>query len=96
VRLLAKWTSSSQAHHCRAGKDLATIGQQFPFEPLQYQATNLRLPFQEGIKMLQEAGWDVSQHTWFYTHWQLHCSLANSTTMNILKHSSPRFERPCI
>ncbi|DBA72743.1 TPA: hypothetical protein ACH3X2_010137 [Trebouxia sp. C0005] len=41
------------------GKDLATIGQQFPFEPLQYQATNLRLPFQEGIKMLQEAGWDA-------------------------------------
>lgn len=41
------------------GKDLGTIAQQFPFEPLQYQATNLRLPFQEGIKMLQEAGWDA-------------------------------------
>ena len=45
---------------CCAGKDLGTIGQQFPFEPLQYQQTNLRLPFEEGIKMLQEAGYDVS------------------------------------
>ncbi len=45
---------------CFAGKDLATIGQQFPFEPLEYQQTNLRLPFEEGIKMLQEAGYDVS------------------------------------
>ena len=63
VSLLSQWTSPSEAHQCCAGKDLATIGQQFPFEPLQYQTTNLRLPFQEGIKMLQEAGWDVSQHT---------------------------------
>ena len=45
---------------CSVGKDLEMIGQQFPFEPLQYQQQNLRLPFQEGIKMLQEAGYDVS------------------------------------
>lgn len=45
---------------CCTGKDLELIGQQFPFEPLQYQQKNLRLPFEDGIKMLQEAGYDVS------------------------------------
>lgn len=39
--------------------DLAVIGQQYPFEPLEYQRENLRLPFAEGIKMLQEAGWEA-------------------------------------
>lgn len=42
------------------GKDLELIGQQYPFEPLQFQQQNLRLPFEDGIKMLQEAGYDVS------------------------------------
>ena len=87
VILLSQWAGSSQAHHCGAGKDLGTIAHQFPFEPLQYQATNLRLPFQEGIKMLQEAGWDVSQHIWFHTRLQLHYSPADSASINILKHS---------
>ena len=43
-----------------AENDLAVIGQQFPFEPLEYQRENLRLPFAEGIKMLQEAGFEVA------------------------------------
>lgn len=45
---------------CCTGKDLELIGQQYPFEPLQFQQQNLRLPFEDGIKMLQEAGYDVS------------------------------------
>lgn len=40
------------------GQDLKTLGQQYPFELLQYERTkpNLRMAFAEGIKMLQEAG----------------------------------------
>jgi L-ribulose-5-phosphate 3-epimerase UlaE len=35
------------------------IGEQFPFEPLQFLPKSLRLTFAEGIQMLQEAGYDV-------------------------------------
>lgn len=42
-----------------AENDLTVIGQQYPFEPLEYQRENLRLPFAEGIKMLQDAGFEV-------------------------------------
>lgn len=36
--------------------ELMLIGQQYPFEPLQYHRPTLRITFQEGIAMLQEAG----------------------------------------
>ena len=42
-----------------AGHDLTVISQQYPCEPLQYLREGLRLPFAEGIKMLQEAGYEV-------------------------------------
>ncbi|KAL3148286.1 hypothetical protein ABBQ38_013752 [Trebouxia sp. C0009 RCD-2024] len=45
--------------NAKYGKDLELIGQQFPFKPLQYQQQNLRLPFEDGIKMLQAAGYDA-------------------------------------
>jgi nondiscriminating aspartyl-tRNA synthetase len=38
-------------------KELEVIGQQYPFEPIEYKP--LRLEFPEGIKMLQEAGIEV-------------------------------------
>lgn len=54
------WLSKSGSQSCAiAETDLAVIGQQYPFEPLEYQRENLRLPFSEGIKMLQEAGFQV-------------------------------------
>jgi aspartyl/asparaginyl-tRNA synthetase len=40
----------------RFGHELMLIGQQYPFEPLQYHRPTLRITFQEGIAMLQEAG----------------------------------------
>ena len=45
---------------CDAAAELATIAEQFPVEPLQYLSKTLRIPFEEGIKMLQEAGFEVS------------------------------------
>ena len=42
-----------------AAADLATIQEQFPVEPLQYLPKTLRLPFEEGMKLLQEAGFEV-------------------------------------
>ena len=43
----------------RAGHELKVISHQYPCEPLQYLREGLRLPFAEGIKMLQEAGYEV-------------------------------------
>lgn len=43
----------------RYGKELAVIGEQYPFEPLQYLPKTLRLTFAEGVKMLQDAGVEV-------------------------------------
>jgi len=40
----------------RYSTDLQLISQQYPFEPLQYKYPTLKLPFQEGVKMLSEAG----------------------------------------
>ncbi|BDA46327.1 Aspartate-tRNA ligase, cytoplasmic [Coccomyxa sp. Obi] len=42
----------------RCAGDLATIQEQFPVEPLQYLPKTLRLPFEEGMKLLQEAGFE--------------------------------------
>lgn len=42
-----------------AGHDLKVISHQYPCEPLQYLREGLRLPFAQGIKMLQEAGYEV-------------------------------------
>ncbi|CAL5024072.1 unnamed protein product [Urochloa decumbens] len=40
-------------------KELEAIQRQFPFKPLKYLKTTLRLDYNEGIRMLQEAGVDV-------------------------------------
>eukprot|EP00891_Asterochloris_glomerata_P001357 jgi/Astpho2/1357/Aster-06218 len=40
------------------GHDLKVISHQYPCEPLQYLREGLRLPFAQGIKMLQEAGYE--------------------------------------
>jgi len=37
-------------------KELETINAQYPFEPLEYLKPSLRLTFEEGVAMLQEAG----------------------------------------
>lgn len=36
------------------------IKEQFPVEPLQYLPKTLRLPFEEGMRLLQEAGFEVT------------------------------------
>ena len=46
----------------RFADELKTVSQQYPFEPLEYLRGGLRLEFPEGIKMLQEAGYDVDPH----------------------------------
>jgi len=43
-------------------RELAAIGEQYPFEPLQYLPNMLRITFAEGIKMLQDAGHDVNSY----------------------------------
>ncbi|KAL6007223.1 Aspartate--tRNA ligase 2, cytoplasmic [Asimina triloba] len=40
-------------------KELDAIGKQYPFRPLKYLKKTLRLTFQEGVKMLKEAGVEV-------------------------------------
>ncbi|KAI9921651.1 hypothetical protein PsorP6_000116 [Peronosclerospora sorghi] len=40
----------------RYAKELAIINEQHPFEPLKYKNPSLILKFEEGVKMLQEAG----------------------------------------
>ncbi|CAK0750794.1 hypothetical protein CVIRNUC_002018 [Coccomyxa viridis] len=42
--------------HCAA--ELSTIAEQFPVQPLQYLPKTLRLSFQEGMKLLQQAGFE--------------------------------------
>ena len=39
--------------------ELSTIAEQFPVQPLQYLPKTLRLSFQEGMKLLQQAGFEV-------------------------------------
>ena len=39
--------------------ELSTIAEQFPVQPLQYLAKTLRLSFQEGMQLLQKAGFEV-------------------------------------
>lgn len=43
-----------------AAKDLAAISEQFPFEPLEFLPKMLRITFAEGIKMLNDAGHQVT------------------------------------
>ena len=43
-----------------AAADLAAIQEQFPVEPLKYLPKTLRLPFEEGMRLLQEAGFEVT------------------------------------
>uniref|UniRef100_A0A1D1Y570 aspartate--tRNA ligase n=2 Tax=Anthurium amnicola TaxID=1678845 RepID=A0A1D1Y570_9ARAE len=40
-------------------KELDAIRKQYPFEPLKYLPKTLRLTFQEGVQMLQEAGVEI-------------------------------------
>lgn len=42
-----------------AAKELASISEQFPFEPLEFLPKMLRITFAEGIKMLNDAGHQV-------------------------------------
>ncbi|GAB4822582.1 hypothetical protein N2152v2_009628 [Parachlorella kessleri] len=43
----------------RCKQELAVVGEQYPFEPLKFLPKTLRLTFEEGIQMLQEAGFDA-------------------------------------
>lgn len=43
----------------RYGNELAAVNAQHPFEPLQFCRPSLRLSFVEGVKLLQEAGYDA-------------------------------------
>ena len=43
----------------RCSKELSVVREQYPSEPLQYLPKTLRLKFSEGIKMLQDAGFEV-------------------------------------
>jgi aspartyl-tRNA synthetase len=40
----------------KCGKELEAIHRQYPFQPLKYLRTTLRMDYDEGIRMLQEAG----------------------------------------
>jgi aspartyl-tRNA synthetase len=44
----------------RFSHELMLIGQQYPFEPIEYLRPPLRITFQEGISLLREAGIDAS------------------------------------
>ncbi|KAG5185330.1 aspartyl-tRNA synthetase [Tribonema minus] len=44
----------------RYAAELAAIGQQYPFEPLKYCRPTLRLSYYEGMKLLQDAGYDAN------------------------------------
>ena len=43
----------------RFKREIGVVNEQHPFEPLQYCRPSLRLTFEEGVKMLQEAGEEV-------------------------------------
>ena len=43
----------------RYAAELEAVNQQHPFEPLQFCRPSLRLSFAEGVKLLQEAGYDA-------------------------------------
>lgn len=43
----------------RFAREIGVVNEQYPFEPLQYLRPSLRLTFQEGVKMLQDAGVEV-------------------------------------
>lgn len=48
--------------NARCKKELEIISQQYPFEPLRYSSEGaLRLSYQEGIRLLQSRGHDVSE-----------------------------------
>ncbi|CAL5222285.1 g4624 [Coccomyxa viridis] len=47
--------------HKNYAQQLATIAEQLPVEPLQYLPKTLRLSFEEGMKMLQEAGFEPEE-----------------------------------
>mmetsp|Transcript_16109 Transcript_16109/g.40393 ORF Transcript_16109/g.40393 Transcript_16109/m.40393 type:complete len:549 (-) Transcript_16109:228-1874(-) len=46
----------------RFGKELQVIGEQYPFEPLQYLRKTLKLTFAEGIQMLTDAGYEIGPY----------------------------------
>ncbi len=42
-----------------AAAEVKAIQEQFPSEPLAYLPKTLRIPFEEGMRLLQEAGFEV-------------------------------------
>lgn len=55
---LVSGTSEEIGNLC-AGADLAVVNRQFPAEPLQWLPQTLRLPWEEGMRLLQEAGFQA-------------------------------------
>ena len=43
----------------RHAHELATIGAQYPFEPLKFLDKSPRIEFAEGVRMLREAGYEM-------------------------------------
>ena len=61
-----------------AGAEVATVNRQYPAEPLQWLPETLRLPWAEGMRLLQEAGFEVCP-TWHHCwagRWHLHACWA--------------------
>lgn len=54
-------TPLNQGLNNRCKTELSVVGEQYPFEPLQYLPKTLRLTFAEGIQMLHDAGFEVSR-----------------------------------
>lgn len=51
--------TSEEIGNLFAGADLAVVNRQFPAEPLQWLPQTLRLPWEEGMRLLQEAGFQA-------------------------------------
>ncbi len=73
-----------------AAEELSIIAEQYPVEPLQYLAKTPRISFEEGIKMLQEAGFEVGA-----AHHVLGLLDDITSFMRVCKHCQKARRLPC-
>jgi hypothetical protein len=69
----------------RYRNEIEAVRAQHPFKDLRYARPSLRLTFQEGIQLLQEAGYD-GKLVFVFQHWE---SNENSQQMGVVTRSEP-------
>ena len=87
--------TSEEIGNLFAGADLAVVNRQFPAEPLQWLPQTLRLPWEEGMRLLQEAGFQAC-HPASEAVTSMASHLALTAALLTLSNSKLQTDRPAM